>query len=157
ADRLVKNPTPLAGAPTTPRNLLQISVLYDELVANEANEAFARAGGWLLASPNVGTNAGTATLGPPTPFRGGGIELGTVMPDGDGFHDTPQAGVTALLAQVSPATHGSDLVRSKGSRQYSLPFNDKDGKLVVDRQNAPFDVPCPYRELQASMVGFFDD
>jgi hypothetical protein len=154
ADKMVKAPMPLAGAPTQPRNIFQIEVLYDELVANESNESLARAGGWSMASPNVGVNAGSSD-GAGKPYPGGGIEL-PMLPMAAEYKDTPVAGFTALVAQVSPAHHGADLVRGKGNRQYTAPFNTKEGKLVVDRKNAPFAVPQPYRALQATMVGFFE-
>ncbi|MBX3205283.1 MAG: hypothetical protein KF764_09450 [Labilithrix sp.] len=156
ADKLVKSPMPLLGAPTKPRNILQIEVLYDELVANEGNEALARAAGFGMATPNVGANAGLADLASSTPFRGGGIELVQLTPDATGFHDTPVAGVTALIAQVSPAQHGGNLVRSKASRTYKIPYNAKDGRLILDRTD-PSPVPCPYRELQDVMLRFFGD
>lgn len=156
ADRLVLSPAPLAGAPTKPRNVLQIEVLYDELVANEGNEALARAAGFGMATPNVGVNAGLADLATNAPFRGGGIELVQLTPDAAGFHDTPVAGVTALLAQVSPAQHGGDLVRARANRSYKIPYNAPDGRLVLERQD-PTPVPCPYRELQDVMLRFFED
>lgn len=156
AERLSKSPAPLAGQPTQPRNVFQIEVLYDELVANESNEALARAAGWSMATPNVGLNAGASDLSG-APFRSGGIVL-PMLPAAppEGYKDTPVAGATALIAQVAPAHHGANLVRGIGNRQYAIPFNTKDGKLVVDRLNAPVGVPCPYRELQATMVGFFE-
>jgi dienelactone hydrolase len=154
ADRLVKSPMPLAGKPTKPRNILQIEVLYDELVANEANEALARAAGIGLASPNVGPNAGLGDLKTKTAYRGGGIELTLLPPPGEGYHDTPVTGATAVLAQVSPAQHGYNLVRSKGGRSYAIPFNTPDGRLGLQRQES-VPVPCPYRELQETMLGFF--
>jgi dienelactone hydrolase len=158
ADKLVMNPMPLAGAPTKPRNILQIEVLYDELVANEGNEALARAAGYGMAMPNAGPNAALANLGTRSAFRGGGIEM-TMLPldpNGGGFHDTPVPGVTALLAQVAPGSHGADLVRSKGGRSYKIPFNSVDGRLNLDRIDEKR-VPCPYRELQETMLRFFSD
>jgi hypothetical protein len=79
-----------------------------------------------------------------------------LQPDGSGFHDTPAPGITALLAQVSPAQHGADLVRSNGQREYAIPYNTPDGAIDVKRGSA-VTVPCPYRPLQAAMVGFFAD
>jgi dienelactone hydrolase len=155
ADKMVKAPMPLAGQPTQPRNIFQIEVVYDELVANESNEALARAGGWSMASPNVGLNAGSSEVSGAA-FRSGGIVLPFLPASSSGYKDTPVAGTTALVAQVSPAHHGADLVRGSGDRTYRIPFNTKEGKLVVDRLNASFAVPCPYRELQATMVGFFE-
>jgi dienelactone hydrolase len=153
---LVHEPAPLAGQPTTPRNIFQIEVIYDELVANEGNEALARAAGLSLATPNVGPNAGVFTLDGRA-YPGGGIVLPFVSPDeAGGFHDTPKPGITAILAQVSPAQHGADLVRSTGNRRYAVPYHKENGELSVDL-GPPRPVPCPYRELQASMVGFFED
>lgn len=156
ADRIVRSPSPLLGAPTKPRNVLQIEVLYDEIVSNESNEALARAAGFGLATPNVGVNAGLADLKTNAPFYGGGIELVQLTPDATGFHDTPAAGVTALLAQVSPAHHGSNLVRSKASRSYKIPYNAPNGGLVLERQD-PIVVPCPYLDLQDVTLRFFAD
>lgn len=129
ASRLVKSPAPLAGAPTGPRNILQIEVLFDELVSNECNEALARAAGYGMASPNVGPNAGIADLASRKTYPGGGIKLEVLPAAPDGYHDVPKAGVTAILVQASPAHHGADLVRSKGTRSYRIPFNKPDGKL----------------------------
>jgi dienelactone hydrolase len=156
ADRIVKKPAPLAGAPTKPRNVFQIEVLYDELVANEADEALAVAAGYGMATPNVGANSGASDKSG-KPYPTGGITITQLTPDGAGFHDTPQPGVTALVAQVSPASHGSDLVRSTGDRQYLIPFNTPEGGFDPVRIDKPVSVPQPYRALQASMIGFFGD
>jgi hypothetical protein len=79
-----------------------------------------------------------------------------LTPDATGYHDTPQPGVTALIAQVSPAQHGANLVRSKGERSYKIPYNTKEGRLSLERQDAA-PVPCPYRDLQEVMLRFFAD
>ncbi|MDB4937165.1 MAG: Lipase-like protein [Labilithrix sp.] len=156
ADRLVMKPAPLASAPTTARNILQISVVFDELVANESNEALARAAGYALASPNVGLNSGVADLVTHAPYRGGGIKLPILPEAADGYHDVPVAGSTAILVQASPAQHGEDLVRAKCNRTYRIPFNTPDGKLDNTRQD-PSPITCPYRQLQDTMVRFFGD
>jgi hypothetical protein len=105
----------------------------------------------------VGVNSGNAERGASNPYRGGGIELTMLpAPDATGYHDTPKAGVTALIAQVSPAQHGSNLVKSKGNRSYNIPFNSKEGGLTLERQEG-VPVPCPYRELQDAMLRFFSD
>jgi dienelactone hydrolase len=156
ADRLVTKPAPLAGTPTVARNILQISVVFDELVANEANEALARAAGYALASPNVGLNSGVSDLATRTPYRGGGIKL-PILPEAlGGYHDVPVAGSTAILIQASPAQHGQDLVRAKCNRTYRIPFNTPEGKLDNTRQD-PAPIACPYRQLQDTMVRFFGD
>ncbi|HSO35093.1 MAG TPA: hypothetical protein VLT33_21345 [Labilithrix sp.] len=156
AEHLVTKPMPLAGAPTGARNILQIEVLFDELVANEANEALARAGGYALASPNVGLNAGAADVATGAPYRGGGIKLPILPPAPDGYHDVPVAGSTAILIQAAPAQHGEDLVRAKCQRTYKIPFSTPDGKLDLTRQD-PSPITCPYRALQETMVRFFGD
>jgi dienelactone hydrolase len=156
AQHLVTSPAPLAGAPTKPRNILQIEVLFDELVANEANESLARAAGYALASPNVGLNAGVSDLGTHAPYRGGGIKLPILPEAPGGYHDVPVAGSTAILIQASPAQHGQDLITAKCERQYQPPFNAPDGKLELTRV-PPEAIPCPYRELQATMVRFLGD
>ena len=156
ADRLVMKPAPLAGAPTKARNILQISVVFDALVANEANEALARAAGYALASPNVGLNAGVADLATLAPYRGGGIKL-TILPEAPGgYHDMPVAGSTAILIQAAPAQHGEDLVRAKCERTYRIPYNTPDGKLDLTAQ-APEPITCPYLGLQDTMLRFFGD
>jgi len=156
ASRLVKSPAPLANAPTTPRNILQIEVLFDELVSNECNEALARAAGYGMASPNVGPNAGVADLATRKVYPGGGIKLDLLPAAPDGYHDVPKPGFTAVLVQASPAHHGADLTRSKGGRSYRIPYNTPDGKLDLNLQGR-VDVPCPYRALQETMVRFFGD
>lgn len=156
ASKLVSSPAPLAGAATQPRNLFQTEVVYDELVANEGGEALARAGGWGMATPNVGPNAGVSALDGHTIYPGGGVKLTMLTPDNGGFHDTPKPGVTALVAQVSPAQHGSDLVSSRGTRTFQIPYNTATGGIDPVRQDAVL-VPCPYRPLQDAMVRFFGD
>ena len=156
ADRLVLKPAPLAGTPTKARNILQISVVFDALVANEANESLARAAGYSLASPNVGANSGMADLAARTPYRGGGIKLSVLPEAADGYHDVPIAGSTAILIQASPAQHGQDLVRSKCERTYRIPYNAPDGRLDLVAQD-PAPLTCPYRGLQDTMLRFFGD
>jgi len=156
AKRLVIDPAPLAGAPTPPRNVFQIEVVYDELVANEGNESLARAAGYALASPNVGPNAGMADLAARMPYRGGGIDLPILPAAPEGYHDVPKPGVTAILVQTSPAVHGHDLVRSRANRSYRIPYNAPSGRIDPALQDAR-PVPCPYRELQDTMLRFFGD
>ena len=156
ADRLVMKPAPLAGVPTKARNILQISVVFDALVANEANEALARAAGYALASPNVGLNSGVADLATLAPYRGGGIKLPILPEAPGGYHDVPVAGSTAILIQAAPAQHGEDLVRAKCERTYRIPYNTPDGKLDLTAQ-APEPITCPYLGLQDTMLRFFGD
>lgn len=156
AKNVVLAPQPLAGMPTKARNLFQTEVVYDELVANEGGEALARAGGWGMTTPNVGLNAGVADRSGKV-YPGGGVKLAMLTPDGSGFHDTPIPGITALVAQISPAQHGADMVRSTGNRQYQIPYNLDNGGFNPVREPAPFAVPCPYREIQDATLRFISD
>ncbi|MDB4939053.1 MAG: hypothetical protein JWP87_6025 [Labilithrix sp.] len=116
----------------------------------------ARAGGWALAAPNVGTNSGMANLKATTPYPGGGIELDVVAPAGEGIHDTPKPGVTAVMIQIGPTQHGTNSSQPRGKRTYAVPYNGEDGSLLARKADA-YAVPSPYRELHAAMLRFFDD
>ena len=159
APLLVKSPRAVKGVAVPPRNILQFEVVWDELVSNEANEALARAGGWGIATPNVGTNAGVVDFKNPA-NNPGRMVLPDVAPDATGFvHDTPVAGVTAVIVQVSPAQHGSNLVASTGRRSFGLPWADWSSPTPFNHLDVgkDFTVRCPYRELHETMTHFFDD
>jgi dienelactone hydrolase len=156
AKALVLSPRPLKGTPTSPRNILQTEVVYDELVANEGGEALARAAGMGLATPNVGSNAGIVDVKDMT-HNTQRVPLRDVAPDAVGIHDTPIAGVTAVVVQASPGQHGYDAVRSTGKRNYAIPYGRTDGTEPFVRLDTPFDVRCPYRELLAAGTRFFED
>ena len=156
ADHLVTSPHDLVKKPTKPRNILQIEVLFDELVTNEADEALARAAGYGLAPPNVGSNAELTDLKNPT-TNPHAVPFVNVTSDANGIHDTPVQGTTAVVVQASPGTHGSDLVQSKGTRTYAAPWALFDTLTPFPKAPATYDVSCPYRELQVAMTGFFAD
>ncbi len=154
ASFLETSPQPIAGNPTQPRNILQTEVVYDEIVANEANEALARAAGFGLAAPNVGSNAGVLDMKDLTK-RAGAVPLPDVQPDGAGaIHDTPVAGHTAVVVQVSPATHGEDLVASTAKRSYQAPYTHPFVSLDIGKTYA---VRTSYRNLQSAANTFFAD
>jgi dienelactone hydrolase len=160
AGNIVLHPQPLKGQPTQPRNVLQFEVIDDEWVPNEADEALARAGGWGLAQPNVGSNSNVIdykNLGQ-NPWRL--TSLPNVAPGADGtIHDTPAQGVTAVVVQEGPASHGDNLIASTGVRQYCIPFGDFTNGAPFSHLDADkyFTVPNPYRETQATVVRFFGD
>ena len=160
APLLVTSPRNVMGAPaTTPRNILQFQVVYDEIVSNESNEALARAGGWGLAVPNVGSNSEIVDFRnlANNPRR---VPLPDVTADAAGLiHDTPVAGVTAVVVQESPATHGNNLVSSKGQRQFGIPYGDFDAPepFIHLDMSKYFKVRCPYLATQATIARFFDD
>jgi len=153
ASHLVTSPHTVASSPTSPRNILQIEVIFDELVTNEGDEALARAAGIGLGAPNVGSNAQVTDLMHPdqNPYA---VPLPTINPDANGIHDTPMQGTTAVVIQAGPATHGSDLVQSKGTRTYAAPWALFD--QIIDFPTAPnvYQVSCPYQELQTAVTGF---
>lgn len=157
ASNLVLTPQPLKGAKTNPRNILQIEVLYDELVSNESNEALARAAGYGLGLPNVGSNAGIRDL-KNISANPGRVPLSDVAPDGAGaIHDTPVAGVTAVVIQTSPSAHGSDMYSSKGHRTFAIPYARFDQSTPFPMLDKDFKVRTSYREIQATLVQFIGD
>ncbi|HEY3818881.1 MAG TPA: hypothetical protein VGL81_17035 [Polyangiaceae bacterium] len=153
------HPQPLVGQPTQPRNVLQFEVIYDELVPNEADEALARAGGWGLAQPNVGSNSGILDY-KNLSDNPGRLPLPSVPAQADGsFHDTPMAGTTAIIVQESPATHGDNMINSTGERQYCIPYGNfaTGSPFDILDQDQWFSVKNPYRQTQATLVGFLKD
>jgi hypothetical protein len=140
ARSIVESPVMFAGQPNPPKNVILIEALWDEIVANEGSEALARAAGMKLASPNVGPRTG--------------VPLDVVTPVNGVIQGTPTSGVTAVLVQASPASHGADLYQAHGKRHYAIPFGQPGP--------TPFpilakDVPIrePYLGLQAMAVAFF--
>ncbi len=154
ASHLVTSPHTLKSNATSPRNILQIEVIFDELVTNEGDEALARAAGMGLGAPNVGSNAQLLDLAHPdqNPLA---VPLPTINPDANGIHDTPMQGTTAVVIQAGPATHGSDLVQSQGTRTYKAPWALYDSLIDFPTATKPYQVSCPYRELQVAVTGFF--
>lgn len=155
AKYLVKEPHPIGGVPSGPRNIFQTEVIYDELVSNEGNEALAKAIGMGIATPNVGSNALLFDAKNPA-SNPNKVAFEELVPDAQGFHDTPKPGITAVLVQVAPAVHGFDLVRSRATRHYSVPYH-ADDLAPTFSLSGDYTSTCPYRELQAAMVRFLDD
>jgi dienelactone hydrolase len=156
ASYIVQSPQPLAGQATKPRNVLQFEVVWDEWVPNEANEALARAGGWGLGNPNVGPNAGVMDY-KNLSDNPGRMVLPDVAAQADGtIHDTPSPGVTAVMMQESPATHGSNLTASSDKRYYCIPYANYASATPFVSVN-PFTVPCPYLQTQSTLEGFLSD
>lgn len=140
ADKLVRDPVPLVSPEGGVKSVVLVEALWDEIVANEGSEALAFAAGMPLAAPNVGPNAG--------------VSLSVAEPQNGEIRGVPSAGMTTVLVQASPATHGSDFYNRMGGRHYALPFV-KDGAITL--QTLPKDIPVeqPYLGLQSMAVGFF--
>jgi pimeloyl-ACP methyl ester carboxylesterase len=162
APNLITSPHTLAGAATKPRNILQVEVIYDELVSNEADEALARAAHYGMATPNVGSNSGVLDLADLTKSVDP-VSLPQVSPGTDGtIHDTPSAGYTAVLVQQSPGEHGSNLIQSISRRMWHIPYLGSNGmnsfvelSSVNAATSASNEIPCSYLPIQKAIDGFF--
>jgi hypothetical protein len=154
ASYIVTSPGSIKGTTLAPRSVLQIEALYDETIPNDGSEALARAGGWGLAMPNVDPNSNIETLDEvidpskvPDP-----IPLANVAPDTNQLiHDTPIAGVTSVLVQVT-GQHYRNVLQSSDTRAYSVPFKRSTAALP-----APYAVAQSYTTQQAMIARFFAD
>ncbi|MFO0757589.1 MAG: hypothetical protein U0359_13925 [Byssovorax sp.] len=142
AGHVVNDPLTINGAKNPPKSVLAFEVLFDETVSNDANEALARAMGLPLAKPNVGAMS-------KVPF----VE---VTPSAGVISGVPVAGVTSVLVQVGPATHGSDLFSRKGEHHYAHPFAQFDQMEPFTALAMPFTVAQPYADLQQVVSDYFD-
>ncbi len=162
APNLVTSPHTVAGTATKPRNILQVEVIYDELVSNESDEALARAAGYGMATPNVGSNSGVLDLTDLTKSIDP-VTLPQVNPGTDGtIHDTPNAGYTAVLVQQSPGEHGSNLIQSISRRTWHIPYLNANGMNSFTElasanaaPSASTAIPCSYLPIQTAIDGFF--
>ncbi len=152
ATYLTTAPKTIAGVAPQARNLLQTEVLWDELVTDEGSEALARAAGWGLAVPNVGSNADIIDLKNPSanPRK---TPLANIDPDDAGaIHDTPKAGATSVVVQCSPCAHGSNLNDSIGEDDYVLPYAPPIQALPM-----PLTFTQDYRSIQIMAGAFITD
>jgi hypothetical protein len=152
ASYLTLAPKTIAGLAPQPRNVLQTEVIWDEVVTDEAAEALARAEGWGLAVPNVGSNADLIDPSNPT----GNLRktpLANISPDANGaIHDTPLTGSTAVVVQCSPCAHGSDLDDSRGEDDYVLPYEPP-----IESAPNPLVFTQDYRSIQVMVGSFMND
>jgi len=139
--QIVTSPATVNGTVNPPKNVIQIQVLWDEWVSNEANEALARAAGFPMAAPNVGSNAG--------------LTFTTVMPSGAGISGVPLSTVTAVLVQAGPATHGADLYDAMGLRLYQIPYAQYGTASPFTKLTTAVNITEPYLGLQTMVTGFF--
>jgi dienelactone hydrolase len=142
ARSIVTSPATLNGKKNAPKNVIQIESLSDEWVANQANEALARAAGFPLAAPNAGSQTG--------------IPLIEAMPVGGAISGVPVAGVTAVLVQAGPATHANELYDAKGTHHYAYPFPRFDQAVPFPPLAADITVNEPHDGLSAMMLGFLE-
>jgi hypothetical protein len=141
AANIITAPLTVNGAKNPPKNVIQIEALWDETVCNQSNEALARAAGFPLAEPGVGSMAQ--------------VPLGSAMPSGGVISGVPMAGVTAVLVQAGPATHSSDLFSAQGKHHYKHPAAQFDTLDPFPTLPSDITVNQPYLSLQTMMTDFF--
>lgn len=153
AKNLVTAPaTPTGGTALPRKNILQFEAIWDEWVSNESNEALAYAAGLPLADPSTGPHTKLA--------------FATVDGTTD-IVDVPVAGVTAVLVQVGPAAHGSNLFDRQGDHGYAIPWPQWDKDEPYTKLAAPFTFDQPagavaagndklYLGLQLTMNDFIE-
>ncbi len=154
---LVRAPQPVANLQPKSHSVLLLECLYDELVANEAGEAWAREAGLLLVTPNVGLNSDVVDLKSPSTGRWR-VPIPTASPDSTGtIHDVPRAGLTGVMFQADPCDHGSDWVSSSGGHDYAIPYVHYDAPVLLSRLPATITIVNPYRTVAAQFVQFLGD
>jgi hypothetical protein len=125
----------------SPRNIVVIECLRDEILSNQSTEALARAMGIPVVTPRGPLYAPLAEVAGPNVI------------------DVPTKGNTAAMIQLFPAEHGQELFFKTGKRQYSVAepkFGDPQADIFT-RLPAPVTFDHPYLELQESVFGFIDD
>ncbi len=140
APHLVTEPVTVSGFERNrPKNVMQVEVMGDEVVPNPSNEVLARAIGLDLLTPAARAVDGLEPLS--------SVARGNRTVDG--------RAATAVLVQLNPATHGSNLESQRGERRYQpgFPFPGAD---PFPRLATPIPIDEPSTELQASIVRFFD-
>lgn len=138
ADYLVRDA--LLVEPTgSPKSIVYVEVLWDELMANEGTEALAHAAGIPLAAPSVGPLSD--------------VQLADAAPKGGVIRGVPTSGHTVVMVQAGPATHGSNLYGARGLKKYAVPFSRDDNNQFAELAE-PIEVAQPYLGLQAMTVGF---
>jgi dienelactone hydrolase len=138
--QMVTSPATVNGTVNPPKNVVQIQVLWDEWVANEANEALASAAGFPMAVPNVGSNAG--------------LTFPMATPSGAGISGVPLPTVTAVVVQAGEATHGADLYDAMGQREYMIPYAQFGTASPFTKLATPVTIMEPYLGLQTMVTGF---
>ena len=73
--------------------------------------------------------------------------------DAGAIHDTPFPGSTAVVFQVGPAQHGSDMYDSIGEYDFALPYV---GPPYL-KLSTPVVFPEPYANVQSVAVTFIGD
>ncbi len=157
APHLITDPREVMGVKIPPRNFLQTEVIYDSTVPNDANEAFMRAAGIGVAAPNVGSNAEITDI-KNIANNAWRVPFVDVPVGADGtIHDTPVAGVTAFLIQVSPSGHGIEFIHSSTTHSGAIPFGrwDTNDPYSPIPSGTKIKVKNPYRSLQTIATQFF--
>lgn len=123
------------------RNVIILEALLDETVSNHGTEALARGMGIPVVKPHGPTLTTLAEV------------------DGNGAHDVPLMGHTAVLVQLYPAQHGLDLFGKKGHRIFAKDrpiFGDPSGD-PFPKLSKPIDFENPYLEAQKLALDFIGE
>ncbi len=138
AANTVADPVTIAGFDrNSPKNVMQIEVMGDEVVPNPSNEVLARALGLDLLEPSARAVDGLASIS--------SVASGNRTVDG---HT-----VVAALVQLNPATHGSDLDNQRGDLSYQPGFPHP-GPKPFPLLATPIPVEEPIDQVQASVLRF---
>jgi hypothetical protein len=140
AHYIVKAPGTVGTAVNPKKSVLQIEVLWDQLVSNQSNEALAAAAGFGLAEPSTGPIAG--------------VSLVSVQPKDGVISDYPESGITAVMVQSSPAVHGNNMVSRHGTRTFSHPYGKWETDDPFSSLPSAISVAQPYLETQSATVEF---
>ncbi|MBK7977731.1 MAG: hypothetical protein IPK07_32275 [Deltaproteobacteria bacterium] len=138
APHLVNEPLTVSGFErNSPKSVMLIEAMGDEVVPNVSNEALARAIGLDQASPFARAVPGLAAV--PSVVRGNRQVDGRTA--------------TAALVQQNPASHGANLENQAGRMSYQpgFPFPGSD---PFPRLTQPVAVAQPLEETQGSVLRF---
>jgi hypothetical protein len=98
--------------------------------------------GFALAEPSTGPRAG--------------VPLAVAKPKDGVVSNAPSVGITAVIAQMSPATHGSNMIRRKGTHDYAHPYAQWNEEKPFTKLEEPFAVDQPYLAAHTVIAGFIE-
>jgi dienelactone hydrolase len=122
----------IAGAPLPPRSVVAIEVLGDQVLSNEGTEALARGLGLDVLTPDLAPPSGLVEIASPASAN--------------------RDGVTAVMVQYAPATHGANWSAEHGVLRYmpGFPYDGTDDRFP--RLAAPITISQPIYETHAQVA-----
>jgi pimeloyl-ACP methyl ester carboxylesterase len=132
APHVMRDRFTIAGAPLPPRNLVAIEVLGDQVLSNAGTEALARGLGLDVLTPDLAPPSGLTEVASPASAN--------------------RDGMTAVLVQYAPATHGANWSAERGTLRYlpGFPYDDPDDRFP--RLSAPITMNQPIYETHAQVA-----